>query len=108
MRTVNVKPGLPASHQELHCDRMGAWLRDSENAVEVLRLISDWLSHYRSFAFSKLDMDAAARQAVNLTVLRRHDPTITTILDSSSHVVVYDFDMKGQLWVCIQLVQSGG
>ncbi|KAI9004242.1 hypothetical protein BC832DRAFT_531893 [Gaertneriomyces semiglobifer] len=41
---------------------------------------------------------AAARQAVNLNVLRRHDANILDILDSSSHVVVYDFDMSSQSW----------
>ncbi|KAJ3166000.1 mRNA-decapping enzyme 1B [Irineochytrium annulatum] len=43
-------------------------------------------------------MDAAARNAVNLKVLRRYDPTIRSILDSSSHVVVYDFDPVNQSW----------
>ncbi|KAJ3085792.1 hypothetical protein HK102_013829 [Quaeritorhiza haematococci] len=43
-------------------------------------------------------MDAKAKENVNLTVLRRHDRTITNILDSSSHVVVYDFDTKAQKW----------
>ncbi|KAJ3151369.1 mRNA-decapping enzyme 1A [Geranomyces variabilis] len=43
-------------------------------------------------------MDPAARLAVNLNVLRRHDPTIVSILDSSSHVVVYDFDPETKSW----------
>ncbi|KAI8918446.1 hypothetical protein DFJ77DRAFT_428704 [Powellomyces hirtus] len=43
-------------------------------------------------------MDPAARLAVNLNVLRRHDPTIVSILDSSSHVVVYDFAPETKSW----------
>ncbi|KAF9355195.1 hypothetical protein BGX34_010610 [Mortierella sp. NVP85] len=41
-------------------------------------------------------MNKAARKAVNLGVLRRHDPHISDILDSSSHVVVYKFDEDAQ------------
>ncbi|TPX65309.1 hypothetical protein SpCBS45565_g05294 [Spizellomyces sp. 'palustris'] len=43
-------------------------------------------------------MDPAARLAVNLNVLRRHDSNIVAILDSSSHVVVYDFDQQSSSW----------
>ncbi|KAI9202095.1 uncharacterized protein BJ171DRAFT_461707 [Polychytrium aggregatum] len=43
-------------------------------------------------------MDAAARQAVNLNVLRRHDPAISAIVDTSSHVVVYNFDSATETW----------
>ncbi|KAJ3291208.1 hypothetical protein HK104_006268 [Borealophlyctis nickersoniae] len=43
-------------------------------------------------------MDPTARHAVNLNVLRRHDALITAILDSSSHVVVYNFDSRTQSW----------
>ena len=44
-------------------------------------------------------MDALARNTVNLNVLKRMDPSITRILDSSSHVVVYLFDEVSQTWV---------
>ncbi|KAI7821957.1 hypothetical protein BC939DRAFT_398301 [Gamsiella multidivaricata] len=43
-------------------------------------------------------MNKAARKAVNLSVLQRHDPHISDILDSSSHVVVYQFDEDSQAW----------
>nr|KAJ3414521.1 hypothetical protein HK105_001753 [Polyrhizophydium stewartii] len=41
---------------------------------------------------------AAARQSINLGVLRRHDPFIVGILDTSSHVTVYTFDLQTQSW----------
>ncbi|KAF9981645.1 hypothetical protein BGZ65_003723 [Modicella reniformis] len=43
-------------------------------------------------------MNRAARKAVNLSVLQRHDPHISDILDSSSYVVVYKFDEDAQTW----------
>ncbi|KAJ3134252.1 mRNA-decapping enzyme 1B [Physocladia obscura] len=43
-------------------------------------------------------MDFAQRDAHNLRVLRRHDDSITSILDTSAHVVVYDFDEARQSW----------
>ncbi|KAI8827016.1 uncharacterized protein EV422DRAFT_22075 [Fimicolochytrium jonesii] len=43
-------------------------------------------------------MDPAARLAANLSVLRRHDAAINGVLDSSSHVVVYDFDPGNKSW----------
>ncbi|KAF9356854.1 hypothetical protein BGX26_004626 [Mortierella sp. AD094] len=43
-------------------------------------------------------MNKAARKAVNLSVLQRHDPHISDIIDSSSHVVVYKFDEDSQTW----------
>lgn len=36
-------------------------------------------------------MDPTARLQVNLNVLRKHDPSITEIIDRCSHVVVYGF-----------------
>lgn len=45
-------------------------------------------------------MNKSARKAVNLSVLQRHDPHITDIIDSSSYVVVYKFDEASQAWVC--------
>jgi mRNA-decapping enzyme 1B len=47
-------------------------------------------------------MNKTARKAVNLGVLRRHDPHISDILDSSSYVVVYKFDEDAQTWVRAQ------
>ncbi|KAF9188143.1 hypothetical protein BGZ51_000719 [Haplosporangium sp. Z 767] len=43
-------------------------------------------------------MNKAARKAVNLSVLQRHDPHISDIIDSSSYVVVYKFDEDSQTW----------
>ncbi|KAG0257388.1 hypothetical protein BG011_004006 [Mortierella polycephala] len=43
-------------------------------------------------------MNKAARKAVNLSVLQRHDPHISDIIDSSSYVVVYKFDEDSQAW----------
>ncbi|KAF9902596.1 hypothetical protein EC991_004769 [Linnemannia zychae] len=43
-------------------------------------------------------MNKSARKAVNLSVLQRHDPHISDILDSSSYVVVYKFDEDSQAW----------
>ncbi|KAF9113149.1 hypothetical protein BGX27_002093 [Mortierella sp. AM989] len=48
-------------------------------------------------------MNKAARKAVNLSVLQRHDPHISDILDSSSHVVVYKFDEDSQAWVRLNI-----
>ncbi|CAH1761323.1 1885_t:CDS:2 [Entrophospora sp. SA101] len=43
-------------------------------------------------------MDFAARNAVNLSVLKRHDEYIVEIIDTSSHVVVYLFDRDQSTW----------
>ncbi|KAI1316565.1 hypothetical protein EDD11_009830 [Mortierella claussenii] len=43
-------------------------------------------------------MNKSARKAVNLSVLQRHDPHISDIIDSSSYVVVYKFDEDSQAW----------
>ncbi|KAL1914750.1 uncharacterized protein VTP21DRAFT_8008 [Calcarisporiella thermophila] len=43
-------------------------------------------------------MDPSTKRAVNLSVLRRHDKTITEILDSSSHVVIYKFNSARKEW----------
>ncbi|KAJ3004749.1 UNVERIFIED_CONTAM: mRNA-decapping enzyme 1B [Siphonaria sp. JEL0065] len=43
-------------------------------------------------------MDHNQINSHNLKVLRRHDDKITDILDSTSHVVVYEFDEAKQSW----------
>ncbi|KAJ3106832.1 mRNA-decapping enzyme 1B [Phlyctochytrium planicorne] len=43
-------------------------------------------------------MDVKARNAVNLKVLRRYEPEIVAIADSSSHIVIYDFNTKSKTW----------
>lgn len=43
-------------------------------------------------------MDTAQRHAINLSVLKRHDSSITNIIESSSHVVVYNFEEKLKEW----------
>lgn len=37
-------------------------------------------------------MDASARLAFNMKVLKRHDPAIEDIIDSVSYVVLYSLD----------------
>jgi hypothetical protein len=37
-------------------------------------------------------MDASARMAFNMKVLRRHDPAIEDIIESASFVVLYSHD----------------
>jgi len=44
-------------------------------------------------------MDTAQKHAINLSVLKRYDSSITTIIESSSHVVVYNFEPSLQTWV---------
>lgn len=43
-------------------------------------------------------MEERARRELNLSVLKRYDPSITDIITTSSHVVVYDFDEDRQSW----------
>ncbi|KAI8803313.1 hypothetical protein BJ742DRAFT_829293, partial [Cladochytrium replicatum] len=43
-------------------------------------------------------MDRARKRELNLVVLKRHDPSIDSIIDGTSHVVVYDFDTATQSW----------
>ncbi|KAJ1563461.1 hypothetical protein HK096_000851, partial [Nowakowskiella sp. JEL0078] len=43
-------------------------------------------------------VNAEIRFAMNLNVLKRHDKTVVSILDSSSHVVVYIFEPVSQSW----------
>jgi len=44
-------------------------------------------------------MDSAQKHAINLSVLKRYDNSITNIIESSSHVVVYGFEPSLQTWV---------
>lgn len=43
-------------------------------------------------------MDTAQKHAINLSVLKRYDNSITNIIESSSHVVVYSFEPSLQTW----------
>jgi len=45
-----------------------------------------------------IKMDTAQKHAINLSVLKRYDNSITTIIESSSHVVVYSFEPSLQTW----------
>jgi len=45
-----------------------------------------------------LKLDFEARRAVNLNVLQRHDKNICEIIDSASHVVVYEFSRQTNEW----------
>ncbi|KAH6565521.1 hypothetical protein BASA50_003629 [Batrachochytrium salamandrivorans] len=40
----------------------------------------------------------SVKSALNLGVLRRHDPLIESILATSSHVTVYNFEPRSQAW----------
>ncbi len=44
-------------------------------------------------------MDSSKKKAMNLTVIKRMDGHVIDILDSSSHVVVYDFEPETESWV---------
>ncbi|KAJ3126345.1 hypothetical protein HK098_007609 [Nowakowskiella sp. JEL0407] len=44
------------------------------------------------------EVESQIRFAMNLNVLKRHDATVVSILDSSSHVVVYTFEPSSQSW----------
>ncbi|OMJ23838.1 mRNA-decapping enzyme 1B [Smittium culicis] len=46
-------------------------------------------------------MDEALKQQVNMNVLKKHDPRISSIVDSTSHVAVYKYDLALQNWVKI-------
>lgn len=48
----------------------------------------------------QITMDLKARKAANLSVLKRHDPSVVDLLDQSSHAVVYCFDQSKAGWVC--------
>ncbi|KAJ8329711.1 hypothetical protein QVD99_003995 [Batrachochytrium dendrobatidis] len=41
---------------------------------------------------------ASTKRALNLSVLRRHDPLIESISETSSHVTVYSFESRSQTW----------
>ncbi|KAJ3210271.1 mRNA-decapping enzyme 1B [Dinochytrium kinnereticum] len=43
-------------------------------------------------------MDLHARNAVNMKVLKRYESDTTAIVDSTSHVVVYDFNTDTKTW----------
>ncbi|PVV04962.1 hypothetical protein BB560_000526 [Smittium megazygosporum] len=43
-------------------------------------------------------MDTSLRKKLNLSVLRRHDPQIDRIVDSTSHVALYQYDNDAQSW----------
>lgn len=46
-------------------------------------------------------MDADARLNLNMNVLKRHDPSITEIMESASFVVLYSHDKE---WVSFAVV----
>ncbi|KAJ2453651.1 hypothetical protein EV183_002055 [Coemansia sp. RSA 2336] len=48
---------------------------------------------------SKLSTDARKKLAANLQVLRRYDSQIEAIIDTTSHVVLYQFQQASQTWV---------
>jgi hypothetical protein len=40
-----------------------------------------------------------AKSQINLRVLSKYDQHIAKIIETTSHVVLYDFDMQRQEWV---------
>lgn len=44
-------------------------------------------------------VDRAQSNAVNLQVLKRQDADVMEIVDTASHVVMYEFDQDAQSWV---------
>nr|CCA14917.1 conserved hypothetical protein [Albugo laibachii Nc14] len=47
---------------------------------------------------TSLQVDNEQLYAMNLQVLKRHDESMTNIIDMSSHVAVYEFDQVNQSW----------
>eukprot|EP00644_Phytophthora_capsici_P010142 jgi/Phyca11/9760/fgenesh1_pm.PHYCAscaffold_41_\ len=45
-----------------------------------------------------LHVDRAQSNAMNLQVLKRQDPNVVEIVDTASHVVMYEFDQDAQSW----------
>jgi hypothetical protein len=45
-----------------------------------------------------MDLEEAKKQ-INLRVLSRYDSSIIDILQTTSHVVLYEFDPASQSWV---------
>ncbi|KAJ2084116.1 hypothetical protein H4R24_000325 [Coemansia sp. RSA 988] len=46
----------------------------------------------------KLSPDARRKLAANLQVLRRYDSQIEALIDTTSHVVLYQFQEENQTW----------
>lgn len=46
-----------------------------------------------------VQMDRAQSDAMNLQVLKRQDSDVMEIVDTASHVVMYEFDQDNQSWV---------
>lgn len=50
-------------------------------------------------ATAPLQVDRAQSNAMNLQVLKRQDDAVMEIVDTASHVVMYEFDQTTQSWV---------
>lgn len=46
-----------------------------------------------------VQVDRAQSDAMNLQVLKRQDSDVMEIIDTASHVVMYEFDQDNQSWV---------
>lgn len=46
-----------------------------------------------------VQVDRAQSDAMNLQVLKRQDSDVMEIVDTASHVVMYEFDQDNQSWV---------
>lgn len=52
-----------------------------------------------------VQVDRAQSDAMNLQVLKRQDSDVMEIVDTASHVVMYEFDQENQSWVrlCVSI-----
>lgn len=55
---------------------------------------------------TSLQVDRSQNDSLNLQVLQRQDPKIVEILDTASHVVMYNFEPLKQEWVCTTTRQT--
>lgn len=55
---------------------------------------------------SKLTTDARKKLAANLQVLRRYDRQIESIIDTASHVVLYEFQAPTKEWVSFTMCMN--
>lgn len=47
-----------------------------------------------------------AKKQINLRVLSKYDHHITSIIETTSHVVLYDFNMSSKDWVGYQCIEQ--
>ena len=52
-------------------------------------------------------VDRAQSNVMNLQVLKRQDADVIEIVDTASHVVMYEFDQDAQSWVRVATSERG-